>query len=205
LLVRLETLQSGTVMVGELAVGSCSNRELAKHLSILPQVHDQVTRLSVRELVSFGRYPYHQGRPTAKDEAVVEHALNVFGLSDFAAHSMDELSGGQRQRAQIAMTFAQDTEYMLLDEPLNNLDIAGARSLMELLRELSDTHGKTIVIVLHDINYASRYADWLVAMQNGQIALEGTPAETVTPALLRDVFKTDADIRQIDGVPIVMV
>lgn len=159
----------------------------------------------MRDLVSFGRYPYHQGRPTAEDEAAVDHSLAVFGLADLAKRSVGELSGGQRQRAQIAMTFAQDTEYMLLDEPLNNLDIAGARSLMALLRDLADTHGKTIVIVLHDINYASRYADWLVAMQNGKIAVEGTPAQTVTPDLLRNVFQTDADIQHIDGVPFVMV
>lgn len=205
LIARLEKLQSGSVTVGDLAVGACSNRELAKHLSILPQMPDQVTRLTVRDLVSFGRYPYHQGRPKDEDDAAVEHALALFGLADFAQRSVDELSGGQRQRAQIAMTFAQDTEYMLLDEPLNNLDIAGSRSLMALLRELSDIHGKTIVIVLHDINYASRYADWLVGMRNGQIAVQGTPAETVTPALLRDVFRTDADIQHIDGVPFVMV
>lgn len=205
LIARLEKLQVGSVTVGDLTVGSCSNRELAKHLSILPQMPDQVPRLCVRDLVSFGRYPYHQGRPTAEDEAAVDHALAVFGLSDLAIRSVDELSGGQRQRAQIAMTFAQDTEYMLLDEPLNNLDIAGARSLMALLRDLADTHGKTIVIVLHDINYASRYADWLVAMQEGRIAVEGTPVEAVTPDLVRNVFHTDADIQHIDGVPFVMV
>jgi len=205
LVARLEKLQSGTITVGDLTVGACSNRELAKHLSILPQMPDHVTRLTVKELVSFGRYPYHQGRPTDEDDAAVGHALALFGLTDLAQRSVDELSGGQRQRAQIAMTFAQDTEYMLLDEPLNNLDVAGARSLMALLRELSDIHGKTIVIVLHDINYASRYADWLVAMQKGQIVVEGTPAEMVTPALLRDVFQTDADIYHIDGVPFVMV
>lgn len=120
LIARLEKLQSGSVTVGDLAVGACSNRELAKHLSILPQMPDQVTRLTVRDLVSFGRYPYHQGRPKDEDDAAVEHALALFGLADFAQRSVDELSGGQRQRAQIAMTFAQDTEYMLLDEPLNN-------------------------------------------------------------------------------------
>ncbi|SMX30845.1 iron ABC transporter ATP-binding protein [Octadecabacter ascidiaceicola] len=205
LVARLEKLQCGAVTVGDLAVGACSNRELAKLLSILPQMPDQVPRLSVRELVSFGRYPYHQGRPTPEDDTQVDHALDVFGLTDLAQRSVDELSGGQRQRAQIAMTFAQDTEYMLLDEPLNNLDIAGARSLMALLRDLSDTHGKTIVIVLHDINYASRYADWLVALHNGKVAVEGPPAQTVTPDLLRDVFQTDAAIHQINGAPMVMV
>ncbi len=103
------------------------------------------------------------------------------------------------------MIFAQDTDYMLLDEPLNNLDIAGARSLMALLRQLSDQHGKTIVIVLHDINVASRYADWLVAMDAGRIVAQGPPKQTVTPQFLRDVFRTDADIHHIDDVPVVLV
>ena len=205
LVARLEKVQAGSVVVGDLTVGECSNRELAKHLSILPQLLDQVPRLSVRDLVSFGRFPYHQGRPTHEDTAAINHALKLFHLKDLAGQSVDELSGGQRQRAQIAMIFAQDTEYMLLDEPLNNLDIAGARSLMALLRDLADTHGKTIVIVLHDINYASRYADWVVAMKNGQIAAEGAPVMTVTPRLLRDVFHTDADIEYIGGVPVVIV
>lgn len=205
LIARLEPLQAGTIQVGHLTIGECSNRDLAKHLSILPQMPDQVPRLSVRELVSFGRYPYHQGRPGPQDAAKVDQALDVFGLTTFAARSVDTLSGGQRQRAQIAMTFAQDTEYMLLDEPLNNLDIAASRSLMTLLRELSRAHGKTIVIVLHDINYASRYADWLVAMADGHVAVQGTPRDTVTPDLLGSVFQTDAQINLIDGVPVVLV
>ncbi len=205
LIARLERLQSGTVRVGNLLVGECSNRELAQHLSILPQTLDQAPRLSVRELVSFGRYPYHQGRPQAEDNRAVDHALTVFGLADLAQRPLDALSGGQRQRVQIAMNFAQDTEYMLLDEPLNNLDIAGARSLMALLCDVSERHSKTIVIVLHDINYASRYADHIVAMQNGTIMAEGTPSEIVNADLLRDVFQTNAEIMHVDGVPIVLV
>ncbi|WP_368185652.1 ATP-binding cassette domain-containing protein [Aestuariibius sp. HNIBRBA575] len=196
---------NGQVTVGPLTVGACSNRELAKYLSILPQMPDQVPRLTIRELVSFGRYPYHQGRPNPQERQKVDAALNVFGLAEFANRPIAALSGGQRQRAQIAMIFAQDTDYMLLDEPLNNLDIAGARSLMALLRQLSDQHGKTIVIVLHDINVASRYADWLVAMDAGRIVAQGPPKQTVTPQFLRDVFRTDADIHHIDDVPVVLV
>jgi iron complex transport system ATP-binding protein len=160
--------------------------------------------LRVRELVEFGRFPYHQGRPDAEDAARVEQALDIFGLQQFADRSIDELSGGQRHRAHIAMTFAQDTDYMLLDEPLNNLDIAASRSLMAVLRDLCESHHKTIVIVLHDINYASRYADWLVAMAGGRVAVQGPPHETVNHELLRDVFYTDADVCVIDGVPIVL-
>ncbi|MBI1495514.1 iron ABC transporter ATP-binding protein [Halocynthiibacter styelae] len=205
LIARLVPRQTGSIDVGDLTIGECSNRDLAKRLSILPQMPDLLPRLSVQELVSFGRYPYHQGRPGPEDDEYVSHALEVFGLTELASRSVDELSGGQRQRAQIAMTFAQDTDYMLLDEPLNNLDIAASRSLMALLRDLAETHGKTIVIVLHDINYASRYADWLIAMADGRICVKGTPLDTVTPSLLRDVFNTDASIQNIDGLPVVIV
>jgi iron complex transport system ATP-binding protein len=201
----LEPLQSGTVQIGHLTLGACTNREMAKYLSILPQMPDHVPRLSVRDLVSFGRYPYHQGRPGPEDTAKVQEALNVFGLADFAHRSVDELSGGQRQRAQIAMTFAQDAQYMLLDEPLNNLDIAASRAFMELLQNLSRTHAKTVVTVLHDINYASQYADWLIAVAAVKIAVQGTPRDTVKRALLDDVFKTDAQIEVIDGTPVVLV
>ncbi|SFR60810.1 iron complex transport system ATP-binding protein [Yoonia tamlensis] len=205
LIARLEPLQCGTIDIGALTIGQCSNRQLAKQISILPQMTEHVPRLSVRELVSFGRFPYHQGRPGPEDEAKVDEALQVFDLDDLAQRSVVDLSGGQRQRAQIAMTFAQDTEYMLLDEPLNNLDIAASRALMARIRELAHSYNKTIVVVLHDINYASRYADWIIALSAGKTAAAGSPAEIVTPKLLGDVFKSDAEIRMIDGHPVVLV
>lgn len=204
LIARLVRIQSGTIHVDDLQIGQCSDRELAKCLSILPQIPDQPPRLTVRELVGFGRYPYHGGRPGLADVAKVNEAIAVLGIDDLAERSLDTLSGGQRQRAQIAMIFAQDTTYMLLDEPLNNLDLSGTQTLMRILKGLSDDHGKTIVIVVHDINIASRYADRIIALKNGQIARQGSPIEVIDEALIRDVFETDAELLGLHGSPIVL-
>lgn len=205
LIARLMPLQSGRIAVDDLIVGACPNNTLARKLAILPQASDTAPLLTVRELVSFGRYPYHKGRPTAQDHAKVEQALATFELMDLATRRLDTLSGGQRQRAQVAMTFAQDTDYMLLDEPLNNLDIAASRELMRVLRELAASHDRTIVIVLHDINYAAAYADLIVAMKGGRIVASGAPEHIVTETVLHDVFGTDPKIHRIDGKVIVEV
>lgn len=194
LVARLERLQSGTIFVGDLQIGDCSDRALAQSLSILPQIPDQPVRLTVRELVNFGRYPYHRDRPIAADLAKVDEAIAVLGIENLAQRSLDTLSGGQRQRAQIAMIFAQDTRYMLLDEPLNNLDLAGARSLMKNLRALCDAHGKTILIVVHDINIAARYATRIIAMKDGRIVREGPPGTVIDASLVAEVFNTDATL-----------
>ncbi|MCV6592857.1 MAG: ATP-binding cassette domain-containing protein [Silicimonas sp.] len=199
LIARLMPLQSGRIMVDELKIGTCASTDLAQRLSILPQVPEIAARLTVAELVAFGRYPYHKGRPGAEDLAQVETAIEVFDLQALAHRSLDTLSGGQRQRALLAMIYAQDTDYMLLDEPLNNLDIAASRALMQLLRQMAETHGRTIVIVLHDINYAAAYADHIVTMKEGHLGPCGAPRDIVTDALLRDVFQTDAKVRRLDG------
>ncbi len=205
LIARLTPLKQGEITVDTLKIGACADRDLAKVLAIMAQSTHVSARLRVRELVSFGRYPWHRGRPTAADDALIEAALARFELLEIADRFLDEVSGGQRQRAFVAMAFAQDTDYLLLDEPLNNLDIAGARGLMRLLREMADKDGKTILIVLHDINYAAAFADRIVALKQGRIAALGTPAEVVSNSLLRDVFGTDAEISHIDGRPFVMV
>ncbi|WP_439957623.1 ATP-binding cassette domain-containing protein [Paracoccus albicereus] len=162
LIARLDTPLSGRIDVDELQVGACPTDVLARRLAILPQTPEIAPRLSVAELVGFGRYPHHKGRPTPEDRARVSDAIALLSLDGLAHRSLDTLSGGQRQRALLAMTVAQDTDYLLLDEPLNNLDIAASRSLMTLLRRLCEDFGRTVVVVLHDINYASRYADWKI-------------------------------------------
>lgn len=199
LIARLDRIQSGTIHVDDLQIGRCSDRELAQRLSILPQMPDQPLRLTVRDLVNFGRYPYHLGRPGAVDIAKVNKAIAVLGIEKLADRSLDTLSGGQRQRAQIAMIFAQDTDYVLLDEPLNNLDLAGSQILMRILKALSEDHGKTIVIVVHDINIAARYADCIIAMKEGCVVRQGPPAEAIDDALIREVFETDAELVQVHG------
>jgi iron complex transport system ATP-binding protein len=199
LIARLIPLQEGQIKVDDLTIGACANDVLARKLAILPQASDAAPLLTVRELVGFGRYPYHKGRSTAEDENKVTQALETFELTPLAERRLDTLSGGQRQRAQVAMTFAQETDYILLDEPLNNLDIAASRSLMGVLRGLAENHGRTIVIVLHDINYAAAYADYIVAMKAGQIVAMGAPEVIVTEDLVKAVFGTNPKVHHVGG------
>ncbi|WP_375688614.1 ABC transporter ATP-binding protein [Pseudooceanicola sp. LIPI14-2-Ac024] len=205
LIARLQPLRQGRITVDGLEVGQVSDRDLAQKLAVMPQTAQVSARLRIEELVGFGRYPWHRGYPRPEDRAKIEEALDRFALGDLRQRFLDEVSGGQRQRAFTAMAFAQDTDYLLLDEPLNNLDIAAARDLMRLLRQMADVDGKTIVIVLHDINYATAFADHLVVMKDGRIAAQGAPSEVVTEVLLRDTFGTDARISTVEGRPVVMV
>ena len=156
-------------------------------------------RLTVRDLVGFGRFPHSKGRMGAADHAEVAEAIAYLDLSELAERYLDELSGGQRQRAFVAMVLAQDTGTILLDEPLNNLDIRHAVAMMRLIRRAADELGKTIVVVLHDINIASAYADRIVAMCDGKIAHEGPVAAVITEAVVEAVFGLPVMIREIEG------
>ncbi len=201
---RLLPMQSGRITVDGMDVAPANRQALARKLAILPQQVHFATRLTVKELVQFGRYPQCQGRLRAEDHEMVEASLTAFGLTALADRFLHTLSGGQRHKAHVAMTYAQDTDYLLLDEPLNNLDIAASRALMALLRRLADEEGKTIVIVLHDINFAAQYADHLVVLKEGRIEREGTPADMVNGALLAEVFGTDAQVAVVGDTPFVM-
>ena len=204
LVARLMPIQQGRIMVDELVIGQSDDKALARRLAILPQTVHAASRLTIRDLVGFGRYPYHRGRPTPQDHSRVDDALSVFDLTQMAERTLDTLSGGQRQRAFVAMTYVQDTDYVLLDEPLNNLDLAASRALMIRLRELADRKGRTIIIVLHDINFATAYADRIVVLKNGRIHADGPPKTVVTTELIEGVFETDAQLRMIDGRPVVL-
>lgn len=158
----------------------------------------------MRELVGFGRYPHHQGRPGSEDLAHVDAALDEFDLKPLSHRFIDTLSGGQRQRAMVAMTFCQATDYMLLDEPLNNLDIFHARQLMRLLRRIADERRRTAIVVLHDINQAAAYADRIVAMRNGRVIAQGAPEEVLNVAVLEEIFGYRMQVERMHGKPQVL-
>lgn len=199
LIARLLPLQEGKILVDGLDVARTASRDLARKLAILRQDPAIAARLTVRDLVGFGRYPHSRGRPGAEDERVVGAALDRFDLTRLAGRFLDEVSGGQKQRALVAMTFAQETDYILLDEPLNNLDMVFARSLMRELRGLADEFGRTIVVVLHEINYAAAWADHVVALRDGRVVGTGAPEVVVSTDGLRAAFGAEVEVRRIDG------
>ena len=194
---RLLTPDGGTVEIDGLDVHRAPSKQVARIVSILRQENHFVTRLTVRQLVGFGRYPYSGGRLTQLDEDKISEAIDFLGLTDLEQRFIDELSGGQRQRAYVAMVLAQDTEFVLLDEPLNNLDMKHAVQMMKHLRRAAEELGRTIVIVLHDINFAGHYADRICAMKGGAVVEFGTPAEIMTDEVLTRVF--DTPVRVVEG------
>ena len=198
-MVRLRPLETGSIAYNGRDLANTPTAEVAKILSILTQENSIHSRISVRDLLLFGRYPYHQGCPTAEDKQIVEQAISQFQLHDLANRYLTELSGGQRQRALIAMVFCQSTEYVLLDEPLNNLDMYYARNLMQLLRELTHQHQRTTVVVLHDINQAAAYADYVVAMQKGKVKFAGSPEDVFTVENIKILFDMDVDVLDYKG------
>ncbi|WP_285733176.1 ABC transporter ATP-binding protein [Nocardiopsis sp. ATB16-24] len=196
---RLLKADGGRVSVDGMDVSRAPGRDMARKLSILRQENRFTTRLTVRDLVRFGRYPHSQGRLTTECHAKVEAALGFLDLVPLADRFLDELSGGQRQRAYVAMVLCQDTDYVLLDEPLNNLDMKHAVAMMRQIRRAADSLGRTVVIVIHDINFASAYSDRIVAMRDGRIAHTGTPEEIMTPEVLKDVFDLDVHVEEVAG------
>jgi iron complex transport system ATP-binding protein len=199
LIARLRPLQSGRITVDGLPVDTTPSRQLARIMAILRQDPGIASRLRVAELVGFGRFPHHRGRLTAKDREIIAASLEQFDLSDLAPRFIDTLSGGQRQRALVAMTFCQGTDYILLDEPLNNLDMFHARNLMRTLRRIADDHGKTVLIVLHDINHAASYADRVVAMKDGAVIASGETTDVIRPEILERIFGFSMRVEHIDG------
>ncbi|BBU40940.1 MAG: iron ABC transporter ATP-binding protein [Bacillaceae bacterium] len=196
---RLIKKDDGEILIDGKELGACKSNDLAKKISILKQSNHINLRLTVRELVSFGRFPYSSGRLTKEDQRHVDEAIRYMGLEEIEHKFLDQLSGGQKQRAFIAMVIAQDTEYILLDEPLNNLDMKHSVQIMKMLRKLVDELGKTIVIVLHDINFASVYADYVVAMKDGELVHVGPTDQVIDRSVLKDVYDMDINIQQINN------
>ncbi|MGI6408313.1 MAG: ABC transporter ATP-binding protein [Thiopseudomonas sp.] len=196
---RLTPMSAGSVEIDGMDVTRTPGPELAKRLSILRQHNQTSLRLSVRDLVAFGRFPHSGGRLTAEDQRHIDEALDYLSLNEFQHRHLDELSGGQRQRAYVAMVMCQDTDYVLLDEPLNNIDMRFAVDMMQLLRRAADEKGKTVVVVLHDINFASCYSDHIIAMRGGRLAWQGTPDEVMRDEILSELYEIPMQVHALNG------
>lgn len=199
LISRILEKNEGSVFIDSKELGDWKNDELSKRLSILKQSNHLNIRLTVRELVGFGRFPHSKGKLTKEDEKYIDQAIDYLGLKEIENRYLDELSGGQRQMAYIAMVIAQDTEYVFLDEPLNNLDMHHSVMIMKVLKRMVEELGKTVMVVIHDINFVSCYADYIIALKNGKLLGHGSNKEMMTEEILKDVYNMDIEIRSIDG------
>lgn len=199
---RLVAKDKGLISFNGKDLEKWNSRELSKHLAILTQSNQIQMKLTVEELVAFGRFPHSGGRITKEDEEKINQSITYMELDEFRNRFIDELSGGQRQRAYIAMVIAQDTEFILLDEPTNNLDIYHATNLMKIVRRLCDELNKTVIMVLHEINYAAFYSDYICAFKEGQIAKYGTVEEVITKDVLSEIYQVDFEILNIQGKPL---
>jgi iron complex transport system ATP-binding protein len=188
--------RSGSVVLDGRDIARIAPRTLARQLAILPQGPTAPDGLTVVELVEHGRYPHRRalGGSTQEDRRIVRWALEQTGMDGLAHRPLERLSGGQRQRAWIAMALAQDTDVILLDEPTTYLDVAYQLELMELLRRLNQEHGRTILMVLHDLNQAAAYSDELIAIAAGKVYAAGNPREVLTEKMVREVFGIEADV-----------
>lgn len=196
---RLIKPDAGVVTVDGMDVSSAPSHELARTLAVLRQDNHIAARLTVHDLVEFGRFPHSRGRLTVDDRTHIDRAIDYLDLQGLRDRFLDELSGGQRQRAFIAMVLAQDTKYVLLDEPLNNLDLKHMTEIMKLVRRMAVELGKRVIVVLHDINFAATYADRIVAMRDGRVVADAAATEIMRPDVLEDVYGTAVDVREIDG------
>lgn len=194
---RLISPDSGQVSLDGQNLQQMKNAEIARKMAILKQANHTELRLSVEDLVAFGRFPYSRGHLTAQDHQMIDQSIQYMELETMRHQQLSELSGGQRQRAYIAMVLAQDTKYILLDEPLNNLDMKHSAQIMRVLKDLCVNHGKSIIVVIHDINFASVYADQIIAMKHGALVYQGTPQQIMHEDILQDIFDFHIPIQQI--------
>lgn len=195
-LARIMKIKGGQVYLDGKSIHQRTTKEVARELAILPQNPTAPEGLTVSELVSYGRFPHQKGfgSMTKEDKETISWAIEVTGMMPFADRPVDQLSGGQRQRAWIAMALAQQTDILFLDEPTTFLDMAHQLEVLKLLRKLNKEEGRTIIMVVHDLNHATHYAHHMVAIVQGKVVSEGTPEEVVTQPVLREVFGIEADI-----------
>ena len=194
---RINRISAGNILIQGQSLSAIKDKLLAQRLSMLPQAVVSPEGVTVRKLVEYGRSPYvsHWGRLTAKDKAKVDQAMRETGVFELAEQKIESLSGGQRQRAWIAMILAQDTDVVMLDEPTTYLDLSHQIELMNLMGEMNQ-QGKTVIVVLHDLNQACRYCDHLVVLNQGRLVAQGSPEQIFTEQLLNSVFSLDATVVQ---------
>lgn len=191
---RLTPFENGKIIIDDTEINNWDQNELAKKLAILKQANTMNARITVRELLAFGRFPHKKGKIGPKCRELIRHSLKYLGLEDLEHTYLTDLSGGQLQRAFIGMVLCQDTEYILLDEPLNNLDMKYGVQIMNILRNLVDDLGRTVVVVLHDINYAATYADHIIAFKNGEKFIDGLTERVVKKSVIDELFDMDIEI-----------
>ncbi len=204
MLSRLTPADAGEILLDDRNIFEYGSYALARRMAILTQSTHIASKLTVRELVSLGRFPHCKGHLGPEDMEAVDRALTFLELTGLSDRFLDELSGGQRQRALIAMVLAQDTDYVLLDEPTNNLDIYHAARLMQCLRSLVDDLGKGVIMVLHELNYASFYADKLAVFKKGQLQGFGGVEEIMQADFLSAVYDVDFTITRLKGRPLAL-
>lgn len=196
---RLLEYDSGEIYIDGAPMKKFRTDELAKLLAVLTQTQNITMQFTVRELVAFGRFPYSKGRLTNEDELIIERAIEQLGLTELEYCYIDQLSGGQQRMAFIAMIVAQDTDYIFLDEPLASLDINHALQIMKHLRRLAHDYNKAIVIVIHDINFASCYSDYIIALKQGKIIADGTVDKVIQADTLKAIYETDFTVQELNG------
>lgn len=205
---RLNDLQTGRVCFehhgNSYDISKTDNATLSRVVAMLSQENHIQGRLRVEELLMFGRYPYHHGYPSKQDKQKVAQMIERFELTDFAQRFLSDLSGGQKQRVLIAMVVCQDTPFILLDEPLNNLDMYHSGKLMRELKNLAINHHKTVVIVLHDMNQAAQFADTVVMMKQGKVVTQGLPVDVLTKESIKKLYGVDVTVLKHKGRPIVV-
>ncbi|WP_172116956.1 iron ABC transporter ATP-binding protein [Halomonas hibernica] len=194
MLARLLKPSRGDIRLDGSQVTRIPISEYARQVATLRQTPEFNLRLTVEELVAFGRFPYSRGTLTRHDHRVIDDALSFLSLTALRGAYLNELSGGQRQMTFLAMTIAQQTDYLLLDEPLNNLDIKHAVQIMQALRRLCDEHGRTVILVVHDINFAANYSDYIVAMKDGEVHCDGNVTDVITERRLSELYGLKFDI-----------
>lgn len=200
---RLEEIDQGTITLDQVAISEWSRQSFAKRVALMQQHQHFNVKLTVREFVAFGRYPHSRGKLTSLDHEKIDQAIAYLNLEGLQERSIEALSGGQRQRMLLAMILAQDTEFVLLDEPLNNLDISQTIHLMNLLKKMVRQLNKRVVMIIHDINIAAQFADHLVLMKEGRIYAQGTVGEMMRPEILEPLYNIRVECIDHDGYPII--